>query len=114
MMKTVTIFFVLLVVSSPLFSEEIFFECTIDKFGSFVKISYDPDKDTGTLESDFNSYAGTQMWKTTSIVKTSDEVIFEICSKHGNCSSFHVNRSTLELSGRRDGQCKIIEKKNKF
>ena len=130
-MKNFIIVFVLLMISSPLFSEEIFFECTLndpERFGSYMNISYDQEDNSGSIVSDLmgNAISGSMLFKTTKITKTSDGVFFYINLpivdqtlianiKDGKDSAvFVLNRSTLELTGRRQGQCKIIEKKNKF
>jgi len=129
----------LLMVSSPLFSEEIFFECSlgeVDSTGSYMKISYDQDNNTGTIETDHNDAAikkarevglypkPTNLWKTVSITKTSDEVVFAIDISRAigmdlPIQKWVVNRSSLQLfygfyGSDKEGQCKIIEKKNKF
>ena len=125
-MKNFIIIFVLLMISSPLFSEEIFFECTVDPIyfndddATYMNISFDQDNNTGSLESDFmGSSTTSNRWKTLSITKTSDEVVFTIDVGPFSpiLTSWAVNRSTLQLTqgnGIRTGQCKIIEKKNKF
>ena len=48
------------------------------------------------------------------VSKTGDELIITIDVMGIVTSTFRVNRQTLELSGNRNGQCKIVEKELAF
>ena len=103
-----------------IFSNDIFFECEIEKpesFGSYANITYNPQTNVASFESDFMENptpARGTIFRVIDLKKTGDELIITIDVMGITTSTFRVNRQTLELSGNRDGQCKIVEKELAF
>ena len=101
-------------------SNDIFFECEIEEpesFGSFANITYNPQTNVSSFESDFMENptpARGTIFRVIDLKKTGDELIITIDVMGVTTSTFRVNRQTLELSGNRDGQCKIVEKELAF
>ena len=111
-MKT---FISLLLLSAPLslFSKEIFFECEIQNalYGTFANITYNPETDVAGIESDLMDN-GPEIFKVVTITKTANELALGFYPFYNadNLSHLRIDRSSLKLSGIRDGLCKIVEK----
>jgi HSP20 family molecular chaperone IbpA len=101
-------------------SNDIFFECEIEKpesMGSYANITYNPQTNVASFESDFMedpTPARGTIFRVIDVAKTGDELIITIDVMGIVTSTFRVNRQTLELSGNRNGQCKIVEKELAF
>ena len=114
------LFIALLLLSAPLslFAKDIFFECELDdpeKFGSYANITYNSETNAAGIDSDFMNEvtpANGQIFKVVNLTKTGDELILEFYPYYSaeNLSRFRINRSSLKLSGIRDGVCKMVEK----
>ena len=102
--------------SLTVFSKEIYFDCKLLE-GSFLNVTYDPDTNTGSIETNYVNRSKVIIYQVVNITRTSHEVIFEMDTGYDFTSSWIINRSTLRLShaaSSRKGICEIIEKDNKF
>tara|TARA_B100000575_G_C22725737_1_gene435755 strand:- start:87 stop:491 length:405 start_codon:yes stop_codon:yes gene_type:complete len=100
----------------PSYNKDTFFECELDspeQFGSFASITYDSEANTASFESDYmteKTPARGIIYPVVDITKTGEELILVIDLGYGIKSRFRLNRSSLKLSGTRDGTCKIVQK----
>ncbi len=111
---------ILFLCPSYVLSNDIFFECEIEnpkRGGSYANITYNPQTNVASFESDFmnrTTPARGSIFRVIEVKTTADELIITIDSSGFLTHTFRVNRQTLELSGRRGGQCKIVEKELVF
>tara|TARA_B100000780_G_C20852599_1_gene338862 strand:- start:52 stop:429 length:378 start_codon:yes stop_codon:yes gene_type:complete len=100
-----------------IFSNDVFFECEIEEFGSYANITYNTQTNVASFESDFmedpTPAIGT-IFPVIDLKKTGDELIITVDVFGITTGTFRVNRQNLELRGDRDGQCKIVEKELAF
>ena len=100
-------------------SDEIFFECDLDKKlrGTFANITYNKITDTASFVSDWMSLRkpdGSRgeaiNYKVVDTRMSSNELVIGITDGYGDVYNFKINRETLKFSGLRTGNCKIVDK----